>query len=149
MGSLVGLPYTLAETEQNFLTPTREQALIWGDLVPQMMVDVTVNRWQKVTPEQLRWAALHLRHAEDLLAASAFDPALETKVMRSLSRFASPARIEQIQVITFTRAIMRKRGSEVLPSELYALSLDSRMADASQDPASLQIEKLGRRISRL
>ena len=47
MGSLVGLPYTMAETEQNFLTPTREQALIWGDLVPQMIVDVTVNRWQQ------------------------------------------------------------------------------------------------------
>ena len=32
---LIGLPYALAEAEQNFLIPTREQALIWGDLVPQ------------------------------------------------------------------------------------------------------------------
>ena len=35
-GSLAGLPYALAEAEQNFLVPTREQALIWGDLVPQI-----------------------------------------------------------------------------------------------------------------
>ena len=49
VGSLVSLPYALAEAEQNFLTPRREQALIWADLVPQMIVDVTVNRWRNVT----------------------------------------------------------------------------------------------------
>ena len=38
MGSLSGLPYALAEAEQNFLIPTQTQALIWGDLVPQMML---------------------------------------------------------------------------------------------------------------
>ena len=32
------LPYALAEAEQNFLVPTQTQALIWGDLVPQMML---------------------------------------------------------------------------------------------------------------
>ncbi len=38
VGSLAGLPYALAEAEQNFLIPTQTQALIWGDLVPQMML---------------------------------------------------------------------------------------------------------------
>ena len=38
MGSLSALPYALAEAEQNFLIPSREQALIWGDLVPQMIL---------------------------------------------------------------------------------------------------------------
>ena len=38
VGSLAGLPYALAEAEQNFLVPTQTQALIWGDLVPQMML---------------------------------------------------------------------------------------------------------------
>jgi hypothetical protein len=38
VGSLAGLPYALAEAEQNFLVPTHTQALIWGDLVPQMML---------------------------------------------------------------------------------------------------------------
>ena len=31
VGSLAGLPYALAESEQNFLVPTQTQALIWGD----------------------------------------------------------------------------------------------------------------------
>src|SRR4029077_8429791 len=32
VGSLSGLPYALAEAEQNFLIPSQTQALIWGDL---------------------------------------------------------------------------------------------------------------------
>ena len=38
------LPYALAEAEQNFLIPTREQALIWGDLVPQMILSAEDSR---------------------------------------------------------------------------------------------------------
>jgi len=30
VGSLIGLPYALAESEQNFLVPTHTQALIWA-----------------------------------------------------------------------------------------------------------------------
>ena len=67
-GSLAGLPYALAEAEQNFLIPTREQALIWGDLVPQMILSATIPRWWSVTPLQLHWVGLHMDYAETLLA---------------------------------------------------------------------------------
>ena len=50
VGSLAGLPYALAEAEQNFLIPSREQASIWGDLVPQMILSATIPRWWNVTP---------------------------------------------------------------------------------------------------
>ncbi|MDQ2946449.1 MAG: hypothetical protein M3Y27_10985, partial [Acidobacteriota bacterium] len=60
VGSLSGLPYALAESEQNFLIPSREQALIWGDLVPQMILTATVPRWWNVTPGQLHWVGLHM-----------------------------------------------------------------------------------------
>ena len=54
IGSLAGLPLrALAETEQNFLIPSREQALIWGDLVPQLILSATIQRWWNVTPAQL------------------------------------------------------------------------------------------------
>ena len=49
-GSLSGLPYALAEAEQNFLVPTQTQALIWGDLVPQMILSAKIPRWWNVTP---------------------------------------------------------------------------------------------------
>ena len=58
------LPYALAEAEQNFLIPTREQALIWGDLVPQMILRAKVPRWWNVTPAQMHWVGLHMRQAE-------------------------------------------------------------------------------------
>ena len=63
-GSLVSLPYALAEAEQNFLIPSREQALIWGDLVPQMLVSANVPRWWSVTPAQLHWVGLHMDYAQ-------------------------------------------------------------------------------------
>jgi hypothetical protein len=141
MGSLISLPYAMAEAEQNFLTPTREQALIWGDLVPQIMVDVTVSRWQHVKPQQIRWVALHLRRGEDLLAESALDANVGAKVMRSLSRFANPARLERIQEHLSASDYAGARA-QVLPSELYALSTDAALADAPADVASLEIATL-------
>ena len=58
VGSLASLPYALAEAEQNFLIPTREQALIWGDLVPQMILSAVIPRWWNVTPLQLHWVGV-------------------------------------------------------------------------------------------
>ena len=63
-GSLISLPYALADAEQNFLIPSREQALIWGDLVPQLLLSATVKRWWNVTPAQLHWVDLHMDYAQ-------------------------------------------------------------------------------------
>jgi len=73
VGSLASLPYALAEAEQNFLIPSREQALIWGDLVPQMILSAKIPRWWHVPPSQLHWVGLHLRYGRELLAESALD----------------------------------------------------------------------------
>ncbi len=141
MGSLVSLPYVLAEAEQNFLTPTREQALIWGDLVPQMIVNVTVPRWRHITPDQVRWVALNQRRGEDLLALSAFNSTLEPKVMNSLRRFANPARLEKIRE-RLHNGDFKNAQSEVLPSEFYALATDPALRTAVPDMASLEVAAL-------
>ena len=73
VGSLASLPYALAEAEQNFLIPSREQALIWGDLVPQMILSAVIPRWWNVTPLQLHWVGVHMAYAETLLAESALE----------------------------------------------------------------------------
>jgi hypothetical protein len=141
MGSLVSLPYTLAEAEQNFLTPTREQALIWGDLVPQIIVDVTVPRWRRVSPSQIRWAALNLRRGEDLVSLAAFDPNLESQVMASLGRFANPGRLEKIEEQLHKGNFAGVRA-EILPEEFYALARDPKLKSVAPDVASGQIAKL-------
>ena len=77
-GSLVALPYAMAEAEQNFLTPKREQALIWSDLVPQMIAGVTVNRWRDVSRNScVGCRSTSARRA--LLATAALDPAWSRK----------------------------------------------------------------------
>src|SRR5579862_4151761 len=92
VGSLSGLPYALAEAEQNFLIPTQTQALIWGDLVPQMILSAKIPRWWNVTPAQMHWLGLHMRYAQSLLAESALDPAVREPVIEVLSTQAPPAR---------------------------------------------------------
>jgi hypothetical protein len=135
MGSLTSLPYAIAEAEQNFLTPKREQALIWADLVPQMIVDVTVTRWRNVKPEQIRWVSLHIQRGRSLLAAAALDPSEQPQVFTAFARFATPARVERLRDELNT-GDFRKAVSEVPPSELYALAQDSTLRDVSPDVAS-------------
>ena len=91
VGSLSALPYALAEAEQNFLIPTQTQALIWGDLVPQMILSAKIPRWWKVTPPQIHWVGLHLRYGRELLAEAALDrgPA-QRKCSQSLGTLAAP-----------------------------------------------------------
>jgi hypothetical protein len=141
MGSLVSLPYVMAEAEQNFLTPTREQALIWGDLVPQIIVDVTVTRWRHVSPEQLRWVALNMRRGENLLALSAFDPAVAQQVSKSLRRFANPARLDKI-LERLHAGDFEDARIQVLPSEFYALATDPALLSVSPDAASLELSQM-------
>ncbi len=140
-GSLISLPYALAEAEQNFLSPTREQALIWADLVPQMIVDVTINRWRNVTPEQLRWVALHLQRGRDLLAGAALDSAIEPQVLDSMRRFETPGRVEliddQLRGGNFARAM-----AEVPVSVVYALADDPALKRAVPDAASEELTAL-------
>jgi len=83
-GSLSSLPYALAEAEQNFLIPTREQALIWGDLVPQMILSAVIPRWWNVTPTQLHWVGLNMAYAESALAQSALNEAARHRVVAVL-----------------------------------------------------------------
>ena len=131
-GSLISLPYTVAEAEQNFLTPRRQQALIWGDLVPQMIVNVTITRWRKVTPEQVRWVGLRLERGRTLLASAALNPSLEPAVLGALGNYAPPARVAHVRELLragdFARAM-----TEVTPSELYAISYDPALRDVAGD----------------
>ncbi len=142
VGSLAGLPYALAEAEQNFLVPEQTQALIWGDLVPQMIVSAVIPRWWNVTPSQLHWVALHMRYAESLLAESALDPALRQAALGILSAQAAPARVGQVAML-LENGDVQAALNKVTPSELFVLA--SRMgakmeADAKREPSPLLAE---------
>jgi hypothetical protein len=139
-GSMISLPYALAEAEQNFLSPKREQALIWGDLVPQMIIDVTVNRWRTVSPEQVRWVSLHIERGRTLLAAAAMNPGVESKVVSVLREYQLPAYVERItdhlRAGDYSRA-----AAEVPPSVLYELACEISR-DVSPDIAAEEITQM-------
>ncbi|MGA8030648.1 MAG: hypothetical protein WB992_26185 [Bryobacteraceae bacterium] len=138
MGSLVSLPYAIAGAEQNFLTPKREQALIWADLVPQLIVDVTINKWRNVTPEQLRWVSLHIQRGRTLFAAAALDPSLEPAVLNSYQRFATPAKVESVRR-QLRAGDFAGTAAEIPPSILYAIAEDPALKGLSLDMASTEI----------
>jgi hypothetical protein len=138
VGSLAGLPYALAETEQNFLVPEQTQALIWGDLVPQMIVSAVIPRWWNVTPSQLHWVALHMRYAEALLAESALDPALRREALGILSAQAAPARVGQVAIL-LENGDVQKALNKVTPSELFVLA-SGMEANAQREPSPLLAE---------
>jgi hypothetical protein len=142
VGSLVSLPYALAEAEQNFLIPTREQALIWGDLVPQMILAAKVPRYWRVTPAQLQFAALHYRAGEAILAQSALDDALRARAIKALAQFAPPARVESVSHSLETGQVAEALDL-VTPSEAFNLAA-TLVAEGEADATSPHIAEIKR-----
>jgi hypothetical protein len=121
VGSLSGLPYGLAEAEQDFLIPKNTQALIWSDLAPQMVISAVVPRWWTATARQQRWVADHQRLGEDLVAESAVSSETRDRVMTLLRAYIEPHRREQ-----FLDAVNQGHVDTALalltPAELFRLS---------------------------
>ena len=122
-GSLASLPYALADAEQNFLIPSREQALIWGDLVPQLLLTATIPRWWNVTPGQLHWVALHMDYGETLLAEAGVNAERRQIVLDALSQYAMPARVAHVRQL-LEQADVKAALENVMPSELFAVAKD-------------------------
>ena len=131
VGSLAMLPYALAEAEQNFLIPTQTQALIWGDLVPEIVVSAKAPRWWHVTPSELHFVGLHIQYGRELLAESAFDPALRRQVMEALATHAAPARTADVMRL-LAEGDVKQAAENVTPSELFLIARDL----APKQPAS-------------
>ena len=140
VGSLSTLPYALAEAEQNFLVPTQTQALIWGDLVPQMILSAKIPRWWNVSPAQIHWVGLHLQYGRELLAESAMDGELRAEVMTSLGLHAIPERTNQVRRL-LEAGDVKNAVERVTPSELFNIARDvapNRKGDTSCVAAELR-----------
>jgi hypothetical protein len=123
VGSLPGLAYALAEAEQNFMIPTREQALIWGDLVPQMIVTAKVPRWWNVTPAQLEWVSLHLNQGETMAAEAALDSGRRAEFLALLEGHAPPVRVDKVsEALTAVR--VDDALDNITPAELYSVACE-------------------------
>ena len=144
VGSLVGLPYALAEAEQNFLVPTQTQALIWGDLVPQMLITARTPRFWTVTPAQIHWVGLNMRRAEGMLAEASADAGKREALGEVVNRVSSPYRAAVVmQRVAEGDA---KAAIEALtPSELYSIAVLGAGGGAD-DPQTAEIAHLKRMV---
>jgi hypothetical protein len=147
VGSLVTLPYALADAEQNFLVPAHTQALIWSDLVPQMILSAKIPRWWNVAPVQVHWVGLHVRYGRELVAESAIDAGLRAQVMQSLAMLAAPARTSLVKRY-LEAGDVKGALDQVTPAELFQLARDAANSDGlgrradSSSPLLAELRKL-------
>ncbi|HOL72967.1 MAG TPA: hypothetical protein PLA43_14565 [Bryobacteraceae bacterium] len=141
VGSLSSLPYALAEAEQNFMVPAREQALIWADLVPQMILTATIPRWWNVTPEQMHWVGLHMRYAETVMAEAALDAERRAAVISVIEQQAAPARARRVADL-LEQGEVRSALDSVTPAEMFLLA--QRLLPNEKNPAAFPVSELRR-----
>ena len=139
-GSLASLPYALAEAEQNFLIPSREQALIWGDLVPQIMLTAIVPRWWNVSPVQIHWVGVHMAYGESLLGQAALNAERRRQVIAALEPYLAPGRLRKIDDL-LQSGEPRMAVENVLPSEMYLLARSLAGQDR-ESPLAQEIRRL-------
>src|SRR5208283_4671452 len=96
IGSLADLPFVLALTEEDFISPEKLQALIWKETEPELLVNSTLPRWWAVNRDELHATALYQRAGEELLTASASNADLRQKVLAVFSDRLGSGRLEEM-----------------------------------------------------
>ena len=131
IGSLADLPYALATTEEDFIAPENVQALIWKEVVPDLLVSATLPRWWNVSPNELHAAALYQESGEELLAASVQNELLRRKVLLILSERMSPQRLEQT-----SSSLHNGSPPRLLPADDFYLASEFHEKFPDEDMAS-------------
>jgi hypothetical protein len=149
MGSLADLPYALATTEQDFIAPENVQALIWQELVPELLINATLPRWWNVSPNELHAVTLYQRFGEELLTASMANAELRDKLILILSDRISPQRLEQTHQDLLNAKSPASIFSQMMPADTFYLAAEFRRRFpeevSSWGSAGQQLEDLSRK----
>jgi hypothetical protein len=122
--------------------PSQEQALIWADLVPQMILSAKVPRWWNVSAAQLHWLGLHMRFAESALAESVLNPETRRKVIEQIAQQATPARVSKVAAL-LEQGNVPEALENVTPSELFLLAHHLiRHTEVEPDAITREIRRL-------
>lgn len=136
LGSLADLPFALASVEQDFIAPSKVQALIWKEIVPEFLVDSVLPRWWGIRPEEMHAASLYQRAGEELLTASATNPHLRAQVLGILADHLPPARFERTSQALENSDTAKEIISQMLPAETFFLAAEYRSKFPSEATAS-------------
>jgi hypothetical protein len=126
LGSLADLPYALASMEEDFIAPEKVQALIWREVVPELLVVAVTPRWWNVSQDEMHAAALYQRFGEELLIGSASNPQLREKVLGILSDRLSPARLEETGQALQHPETATGLVPHILPADTFFLAAEFR-----------------------
>jgi hypothetical protein len=126
LGSLADLPYALASMEQDFIAPAKVQALIWREVVPELLSVSVLPRWWNVSQDEMHAATLYQRFGEELLIASASNPQLKEKVLGIFAERLSPARMEQTSQSLRDPESAAALVPLMLPTETFFLAAEFR-----------------------
>jgi len=127
IGSLADLPFALALTEEDFISPEKLQALIWKETVPELLVNSILPRWWTVNQDELHAAALYQRAGEELLTASASNADLRQKVLTVFSGRVGSGRMEEMEQALEDSNSTATLTAHLLPSDAFYLSTEFRM----------------------
>jgi len=146
MGSLTDLSYALAMTEEDFIAPENVQALIWKELVPDLLVSATLPRWWNVTPNELHAVALYQKSGEEILAASVKDPDTRAKALNILSDRLTTQRLERVEQALQQQDDLTAMLPRMMPADTFYLAAEYRSRypaeAANAGPASQQLQVL-------
>ena len=146
MGSLTDLSYALATTEQDFVAPENVQALVWREMVPDLLVSATLPRWWAVTGNELHALALYQRSGEELMTASAQNPALRARVEEILAERVMPQRLEEIDNMLLRPDAAAEIPLQIMPADSFFLASEFRRRypeeAASSGPAAKELQAL-------
>lgn len=126
LGSLADLPYALATVEQDFIAPTKVQALIWKEIVPSFLVDSVLPRWWGIRQDEMHAAALYQRTGEELLVNAASNPQLREQVLAILTDHMTPLRLQTTAQALEHTETAREFLRHMLPSETFFLAVEFR-----------------------
>jgi hypothetical protein len=134
VGSLADLPYVLAQSEQDFITPENVQALIWGAVVPGILTSAIVPRWWDISHDELHAVALYQQAGEELMAAATKNEDLQSKVLNILADRVAPRTLERVQ------QALRSPGpddvsSRLTPADTFYLAAEFRRRFPEQGDA--------------
>jgi len=148
MGSLTDLPYALATTEEDFIAPENVQALIWKEVVPELLVSATLPRWWGVSPIELHAVALYQQTGEELLTASVRDAQLRAKVTNILSDRMTSQRLERAERALQHEGDLNAILPRMMPADTFYLAAEFRKrypGEASaQGSVNQQLDDLSR-----
>jgi hypothetical protein len=146
MGSLTDLSYALAMTEEDFIAPENVQALIWKELVPDLLVSATLPRWWSVTPNELHAVALYQKSGEEILTSSIKNPDMRAKAINILSDRLTSQRLERVEVALQNQDDLAAMLPRMMPADTFYLAAEYRnrypAEAATAGPASQQLQTL-------